>query len=302
MAEVFKPMLAVQVDDLESLRYPVLVSPKLDGIRCLVRDGKAVTRNLKPIPNAYACTWLEAHSEAFEGFDGELGLRDPVAPFCEVSSAITSRGGTPDFMYRVFDDVNDSVRGASFASRIACVYDRIKRLAKPLRNHVTYVQHFTVLDVAALGTFEAEFLQVGYEGLMVRDPFGPYKHGRSTIGEGWLLKVKRFSDAEARVIGVTEQEANLNEATRDKLGRTKRSTHQAGKVGKGTLGALQVEDLKTKVRFSIGTGFDDTLRAQLWKRRSDLIGLLVTYKSQPNGAKNAPRFPVFLHFRDQADF
>lgn len=33
-----KPMLAAQCD-LAAVQYPVLVSPKLDGIRGLVRDG-----------------------------------------------------------------------------------------------------------------------------------------------------------------------------------------------------------------------------------------------------------------------
>jgi DNA ligase-1 len=134
---------------------------------------------------------------------------------------------------------------------------------------------------------------------MVRDPRGPYKHGRSTPKEGWLLKVKRFVDAEAVVIGVVEQEHNVNEATRDALGRAKRSSAKAGKRKTGMLGALLVRDVKTGVEFAIGSGFDEAARRELWL--THVVGRLVKYKSQPSGAKVAPRFPVFLGFRDEGD-
>ena len=39
---VFKPMLAAKLDDVQSLTvWPIMMSPKLDGIRCIVRDGVA---------------------------------------------------------------------------------------------------------------------------------------------------------------------------------------------------------------------------------------------------------------------
>ena len=48
-----KPMLAALCEDVTKLRYPVIASPKLDGIRALVIDGQLVSRTLKPIPNRY---------------------------------------------------------------------------------------------------------------------------------------------------------------------------------------------------------------------------------------------------------
>ena len=46
-----KPMLSHTITDTSDVKYPVLVSQKLDGIRCLIIDGVAVSRNLKPIRN-----------------------------------------------------------------------------------------------------------------------------------------------------------------------------------------------------------------------------------------------------------
>ena len=43
----FKPLLAETVEDISKLRYPLLASPKLDGIRCVKLNGKALTRKQK---------------------------------------------------------------------------------------------------------------------------------------------------------------------------------------------------------------------------------------------------------------
>jgi DNA ligase-1 len=151
---------------------------------------------------------------------------------------------------------------------------------------------------AALDAYEAECLQQAYEGVMVRTPGGRYKAGRSTVKEALLLKVKRFVDAEAVVVGVEELQHNDNEAVRDALGHSKRSSHQAGKTGAGVLGAMVVRD-RHGIVFKIGTGFTAAMRAELW--RQDLTGRLAKYKYQSVGTKVAPRHPVFIGFRDPAD-
>ena len=111
------------------------------------------------------------------------------------------------------------------------------------------------------------------------------------------MKLKRFADGEAVVVGWEELMHNANEATKDELERTKRSSHQANKIGRGTLGALLVRDLVTGVEFSIGTGFDDATRKELWARRGSLQGALISYIFFPTGSKDRPRFPSFRGIR-----
>ena len=57
MTALIKPMLSGTVTDPAALRYPVLVSPKLDGYRASVQGGVVLSRNLKPIPNAHVRGW-----------------------------------------------------------------------------------------------------------------------------------------------------------------------------------------------------------------------------------------------------
>lgn len=118
--------------------------------------------------------------------------------------------------------------------------------------------------------------------------------------EGYLLKLKRFEDSEAVVVGFEEKLTNTNTQERDELGHAKRSKVKVGMVPAGTLGALRVRR-PDGVEFSIGSGFDDAFRTKAWEERETLVGRLVKYRHQPHGALEAPRFPVFLGFRHEDD-
>ena len=291
-------MLAVACESIHDLQYPVLATPKLDGIRCLIReteDGlkEVVSRNFKAIPNHYIRCALK--SFATEGMDGELMIRG-TNNFQTVSSAVMSQEGSPDFEYWVFDHVASSL-SEPYAARM----NRLKAMAGHLNSCIKLVLPVVLNSPEELTVFEEKCLEQGFEGIMVRTPNSPYKCGRSSVKEGYLLKVKRFTDSEALVIGYKERLHNGNEKTEDAFGHSKRSSHQANLVPMGTLGALCCRTLDTKVEFDIGTGFDDALRLKLWKAKDTLAGRLVKFKSQPTGVKDKPRFPVFLGFRHEDD-
>lgn len=286
----FKPLLAHTVDSIETVQFPVMASPKLDGIRCLIVNGEAVTRSLKPVPNIHVQNCLRGMPD----LDGELIVGNPTAPdaFNVSTSAIMSRDGQPDFTFHVFDRPNLTVK---FADRY--------RAAKTMIDlgegfpWVSLVQHVTLNFASELVEYEAAMVASGYEGVMIRDPQGVYKHGRSTARDRILGKVKRFADTEATIIGVEELMRNGNEQTRNALGHAERSTAQAGLVPADTLGALIVQSPEWETPFKIGTGYDSAMRALLWANRDTLPGRLVKFKHQPSGAKDAPRFPVFIGLR-----
>lgn len=147
---------------------------------------------------------------------------------------------------------------------------------------------------------EEHYLGLGYEGVMLRNPQSLYKHGRATEKSQDLLKVKRFVDAEAEIIGYEELLHNNNEPTTNELGYTERSSNKENLVGANTLGALICKTTEGIV-FKIGTGYDAALRQKLWNERESLIGKLVKYKYFAVGVKEAPRFPVFIGIRYKED-
>ncbi|MFM7851045.1 MAG: hypothetical protein ACKO96_03815, partial [Flammeovirgaceae bacterium] len=61
-------------------------------------------------------------------------------------------------------------------------------------------------------------LERGYEGVMIRGLHGPYKQGRATLKQGWLMKLKEFDDDEAVIIGYEEKMKNNNAAQVNELG------------------------------------------------------------------------------------
>lgn len=290
-----KPMLAHTVEDMSKVVFPVLASPKLDGIRCLMMNGAAYSRNMKLIPNQF----IQRKLHGLHGLDGELivGLPRGEGVFNRSTSGVMSRDGEPEFQLYVFDMFDGYYVDNAFENRL----NAAKREAEKAGTYVTHVPHKKLRSLEELNDYEAKQLLAGFEGVMIRDPRGPYKHGRSTMREGWLGKVKRFLDAEATIIGYVEQMHNGNELQKDELGRAKRTSHKANKTGKNTLGALVVRDKMTGVEFEIGTGFDDKLRKTIWQDCPKYLNKIVKYKYQPVGVKDKPRFPVFLGFRDKID-
>jgi len=289
MSKNFKPMLAGKVGS--TINFPVMASPKLDGVRCIIIDGVAMSRSLKPIPNAYV--QKQIGKAKYNGLDGELmlGAVGAADVYRKTVSAVMSEDGEPNFTFWIFDNF---LKTGGFN-------DRYKSLEKHVSAHVTVVKHTMIRNMEDLDAYEAKQLDGGLEGVMIRDPQGPYKFGRSTTNEGTLLKLKRFEDSEAHILDVQELLHNDNEAKKNALGHTERSSHKDNMVPMGTLGALLVRDMKTKVEFAIGTGYDAATRKELWDNRKNLKGKIVKYKYFAGGSKDKPRFPVFIGFRDKRD-
>lgn len=289
-----KPMLAASMTDASKLKYPSLISPKLDGIRCIIKEGAALSRSLKPIPNKYVQSLFGRW--CYDGLDGELIVGSPTSKTCyrDTNSGVMSVDGEPNVTFHVFDCWSDPE--LQFKDRLKLAGDLVE--AQP---GMTMVEHHPIRDYDELLHHEERWLAMGYEGAMLRRPEGLYKHGRATEKSQDLLKVKRFTDSEAIIVGMEELMHNGNEATTDELGRTKRSSHQENKSGRGMMGALVVKDVQSGVEFNIGTGFTEKERLTFWLNKTFYKGKIVKYKSFAVGVKDLPRFPVFLGMRDIMD-
>ena len=292
-----KPLLACNApSNLNSLPYPLLASVKLDGIRCIIKDGVAFSLTLRPIRNHYTQSLL-GRSE-FNGLDGELIVGNPAASDCmrKTNSGVMSFEGEPDFKYYVFDIWNRP--GIQYKD----VLEPLDKLAS--RPHIEVLRQYTTVTPNDVEAIEQSALDDRHEGIILRRPDGTYKYGRSTVKEGFLYKLKRYLQNEAVVIGVEPYQTNNNAAELDALGYTKRSSAKAGKVDLDLLGALKVRGRFqefTDVTFNIGTGFTLYERELLWKQRESLLGRIVTYKFFPVGSKDKPRHPVFVSFRSEDD-
>lgn len=292
-----KPMLAATLKG--EIPFPVIASPKIDGIRALVVDGVLVSRSLKPIPNRFiqSFPW-----EQFEGLDGELVVGSLTDKNCmqNTASGVMSHDGEPDWSYLVFDNWTDGWY-SSYQDRFNRVIRNLEHESVSVRCRIKILMHCSVNNADHLNTLEGEWLAEGYEGVMLRRSDALYKFGRSTLREFALVKVKRFVDDEAEIIGFNELLHNDNERQTDNLGHAKRSSEKDKMIPMGTLGSIRVLS-KDDIEFDIGTGFTSAQRAEIWANRFQLLGRMVKYKHfAAGGVKIAPRFPVFLGFRHPDD-
>lgn len=307
MSLLNRPMLAAKAKDndfdllFRQLKFPKLGSPKLDGIRALGDSGKLFSRKLKLIPNR--ATQAQFGRLSLHGIDGELIVGKPYAEdvYRVTDSGVMTHAGDPGAALYVFD-VWDSP--LPFERRLAVARDRCMDL-RARGVSVVFVPHELIKNLDDLLAYEEKCVARGFEGVMLRDPLGPYKQGRSTMVEQWLIKMKRFVDFEAEILDTHELLHNANEATVNELGLTKRSSHKANKHGRGTLGGFTLRT-QAGVVFRCGGGakgfLDDATRARLWAIRTSLPGMWLKCESLPIGVKDKPRHPKVIGFRNPIDF
>ena len=291
---MFKPMLASPAD-FKTLTFPKLASPKLDGVRAIVRGGVVYSRSNKLIPNQA----VQRKFSLCEGFDGELIVGSPYAEDVyrrTVSTVMRQCESADDVRFYVFDSVVFPEH--NYTRRRAHLITFMENRSS--LTGVTLLEQQAIANLDQLYLYEDMCLNKGYEGLILRSANTSYKFGRSTTREQKMLKVKRFVDAEAVVVGFQERMHNANEAMTNELGRTARSSHQENQIGRGDLGALLCVTPEG-VEFSIGTGFSDADREHIWDNRGAYQGCLAKYKYFPIGGKDAPRHPVFLGWRALID-
>ena len=250
------PLLLAQTWDSATDVTGWWLSEKLDGVRALW-DGR---RFLSRQGNAFhAPAWFTASLPGTR-LDGELWLARRA--FQRTVSIVRRHDESElwrQIRFLVFDapDVSEPFEGRINHLR-ACFGQRQPHYAE-------LVTHERCRGETHLQAELDRIAALGGEGLMVRQPKSQYEAGRSAT----LLKVKRFKDAEARVI--------------EHLPGTGRH--------RGRLGALLVV-LPDGTEFSVGTGFTDAQR-----EHPPEVGSLITVRYQELTDRGVPRFPSFARRR-----
>ena len=291
--KIFKVMKGEPVV-LDLLRYPLWVTPKINGVRGYVKNGVVLSTSNKPLPNKN----LQEFFGACENLDGEFvvgDILDSQNSLNRTTSIVMADDKPIDGLrFYAFDYVE--FPELSYANRQAQLFEKAPEYLR-----VTKLSNIIVKDEAGLLELEQRFVSMGYEGLITRDPEALYKFGKSTAKQAWMGKMKRFTDDEAVIIGYAERMHNTNEKVISETGRSKRSSAKAGKVGLDTLGALLCRT-KSGHEFSIGTGLNESTAAYLWSiREKDLVGRFVKFKFFEIGSGDVPVLPVYLDLRDKLD-
>ena len=327
MVNRYRPLLAPAFDPskntdyFKTLKYPYLVSVKLDGIRCITRTvpilsinenfeecitslskDVCLSRELKPLPSSQ----VQAHFSAFTGLDGEVivGEETDVGVYNRTQSHVMSAEKPhSDLRYRVFDTCDADLADQPFEERLDYARGLITAYSNAFKTkaNVSLVEHTLCRSYDELIAEEERALSQGYEGLMLRNPDARYKHNRATVKENIIYKLKRFQDDEAVVIGFEEGTKNTNEKTTDEKGYAQRSSKKEGLVLSDTLGKFIVSYKGTELLVAPGA-FTHAQRKAIFDNQEKYLGLLLKFRFFAYGMKNLPRFPRAIGFRDRMDF
>jgi DNA ligase 1 len=301
-----KPMLADDYDE-SKLVFPLIAEPKIDGVRGLNLTGKLTGRSLKPFGNRYTSRFFSY--SAFTGLDGELAAAHECDPaLCRLTtSALGTHEGDPFVLWWLFDYVTVETVRLPYVERYELLCKRVEELrAMPVvfaqAERLRVVPCVQVHDLDELNAWDAQWLEQGYEGTIIRKPSGGYKYGRSTVREGGLLRIKRFVEEDAVVTAIIEGQSNQNEAIINALGQTERSTHQENMVPNGMVGAFECIDVKTGNPITVSAGtMSHEDRVKYFKHPELILDHHIKYKHFPKGVKDKPRFPTFQSIRMKED-
>lgn len=275
------PMLAHVFDkQKKKIKYPALAQPKLDGHRCVgEKEGEDEvgwtkmpytlwSRTRKPITGLpHIQKALGAATLPY--LDGELYNHEYKDDFEELTSFIRqdeAKEGCEIVQYHVYDIPCDDLNN----------YERYLIL-EGLRPHfegtpIHIVETRIVKNEEELMQAYVDFMDMGYEGAMVRNWDGMYKYKRSHD----LQKVKQFDDSEFEIVEV--------------------------KVG--TKGKMKGLAIFVCYLPEIDDTFDCKMKGKLedLKQYADnpelAIGKQLTVQYQGFTKYGKPRFPVGLRFRE----
>lgn len=309
---MFRPYLACDWDPAKQ-KYPCGVMPKIDGVRGLNPHGSLVGRSLKFHANKHL-TSLYSRPQ-YEGFDGELACGDETDPdLCrKTTSASTTIDGESIWLWHVFDLCDSGVAHLPYLDRYNMMKDHVTSMHQQGKlMDVKVVPLVVVNNEAELLEQEATWLEMGYEGVIIRDLDHKYKHGRSTVREGGYLRIKRFTDMEGEVVRIIEGNENCNTLETNELGYAKRSTHQGNMVPNGMVGSYVVKLITVPKGLNhllhvgqemvIGAGkLTHEERKYYFENQSEFIGKITKFKFFAHGMKEKLRIPTHQCFRSPED-
>lgn len=314
---ITKPLLAqnIQEDKLKFHSCGYIMQCKIDGSFMLIQEGKALARSLKQHENKFITNFYS--NPLFNGLRGEIIVGDnPVAEgLCrDTSSALRRIDGEPQTTFWVFDYVTEDTKDLPYKDRLGKVYLHVEHLSAEGFTNFKIVPSHRVFNIEQYNALKSAFMEAGYEGCIIRHPELPHKEGRSSTTKAHLWRWKPWLDAEILVTGITEGRTNLNEATTNELGRTKRSTHQENMQPNGQVGTLQGNLLKdlldcngkviqnkgSEVTISAGE-MTAKERKYYFENQQEIIGSIAKFKYFAYGLKETVRMPIFLSIRSSND-
>ena len=278
--QYFSPMLAhkwTEHKDKVDWSNGAYISPKMDGVRCILQKSGATSRNgkcyvsfphilreLKPLfdknPNLILDGECYTH-RLKNDFDKIISLAKKLKP--TEKDLVESE---KYLQFWIFDC--PSIKG-DFHTR----YNFLKELIQSYKDNkwIKLCDHKLIKSADEIEPNLQGWLVKGFEGIMINTYDGLYESKRSYN----LLKYKLFQDVEMEIVDITEGVGNRA----------------------NMLGYLTLKTPDGKIFDSNARGDEEKYKRML-DEKNNLIGKMATVRFQNYTPNKIPRFPVVISIRD----
>lgn len=268
---------------------------KYDGLRGIWTGKELVARpakkdsKLKGKVFNYVPEWFQKCFPPGVSLDGELWMgRGKFQQISGLSNLKIGKKITKEHLDKLWEDVQfmafdiPSEKDLPFHQRTVILKETINELKLKHGNTETfpikYSESVTIKDADHLSKVYNDYIKLGAEGIILREPNSLYETKRSKL----LLKMKLNEDDEAKIIGFIKG---------------------TGKY-EGLLGSIKCE-LKNGKQFNIGTGLTDEMRKNYsdpFSKHHIPIGGILNFSFMEKTKDGIPRHPVYRGIRTDVVF
>jgi ATP-dependent DNA ligase len=266
--EAILPMLAHDYHKRgKDIKFPCFVQPKLDGVRCIFKNGVLTSRQGKVFPNMEHITQdLKDVDLVLDGelYSNTLNFQQFVGLVRKKKHNDAEKQLLRQVKFHVYDCVNDK----PFSERSNAINElfskRLYAFSEPLLTEECKAKE-------DLKKFHDKYVAEGKEGLIIRNKDGLYQLAARSKD---LQKYKEFEDAEYKVTGFTDGEGS-----------------EKGLV-------IWICETSAGKSFHVRPRGTHEARAEIFNEAKDYVGKSLTVRYQELTEEGIPRFPVGIAFRD----
>ena len=206
---VFKPMLA---ETVHRFGFPCYISTKLDGMRMLAEAGGTKSREGHDyFTTTHISTELAKYGLSATMFDGELYNHEYAKGFEELASLIKGDNPTEDDLVKLSEDLQYHIYDlCKHEGDNEARYNALVEVFKDIPDDscLKLVPCYVVNNPDELQAKHDEFIDLGYEGSMIRNMRGLYAREKRSFD---LVKKKDFDENEFLITGIAKGEGNRSD-------------------------------------------------------------------------------------------
>ena len=266
--EAILPMLAHDYHKRgKDIKFPCFVQPKLDGVRCIFKNGVLTSRQGKVFPNMEHITQdLKDVDLVLDGelYSNTLNFQQFVGLVRKKKHNDAEKQLLRQVKFHVYDCVNDKPFSERTEAINALFSKRLYAFSEPLLTEECKTKE-------DLKKFHDKYVAEGKEGLIIRNKDGLYQLAARSKD---LQKYKEFEDAEFKVTGFTDGEG----------------------LEKGLV--IWICETSAGKSFHVRPRGTHEARAEIFNEAKDYVSKSLTVRYQELTEEGIPRFPVGIAFRD----